>query len=190
MEFALAAGWRASGLDFDANAVAFCVDKGLDVQLGGIELFGDESEKFDWITLSHVIEHVHDPISLLIACRRLLRPNGCLWISTPNIDSQGHSRFGADWRGLEPPRHLVIFSHRGLQNALHEIGFDNVHNAPYQPTYRYIALKSRGIAERRDPCAHEHSNRFDLSSLLFDIWGWCFPLDREFITLIARKSPS
>ena len=35
---------------------------------------------FDVVTLSHVIEHVHDPIGLLKICRSLLAPGGQIWI--------------------------------------------------------------------------------------------------------------
>jgi 2-polyprenyl-3-methyl-5-hydroxy-6-metoxy-1,4-benzoquinol methylase len=57
---------------------------------------------FDAITMSHVIEHVPDPLASLDKCRRLLRLGGYLVLSTPNVRSLGHQRFGQSWRGLEP----------------------------------------------------------------------------------------
>jgi SAM-dependent methyltransferase len=60
--------------------------------------------------MSHVIEHVPDPVACLDKCRRLLKPGGRLVVSTPNIRSRGHLEFKQSWRGLEPPRHLQIFA--------------------------------------------------------------------------------
>ena len=111
--------WHATGLDPDVNAVASCRSNALDVLHGGIERFGAVESRFDVITLNHVIEHVPDPIELLRSCYRLLKLGGQLWLQTPNIDSLGSRRYGRHWRGLEPPRHLVLFDPVSLRSALH-----------------------------------------------------------------------
>ncbi len=41
------------------------------------------------ITLSHVIEHVHNPLDILDGCYAALKPGGSIWLETPNFDSQG-----------------------------------------------------------------------------------------------------
>ena len=45
------------------------------------------AEQFDAITLSHVIEHVHDPVEVIRACFNLLKSGGYIWLDTPNIAS-------------------------------------------------------------------------------------------------------
>jgi 2-polyprenyl-3-methyl-5-hydroxy-6-metoxy-1,4-benzoquinol methylase len=125
LEFARRAGWSVVGVDFDQKAVDAARSLGLDIRLGGVEAIGAE-ERFDGVTLSHVIEHVHDPIGLLRACYRLLRPGGWIWLQTPNVDSQGHRLYGANWRGLEPPRHLVLFTPASLGSSLTAAGFTDV----------------------------------------------------------------
>jgi SAM-dependent methyltransferase len=97
--------------------------RNLDVRLGGIEQFEGNRETFDWITMSHVIEHVHDPVKVLRAAHALLKPGGRLWLETPNAASFGHRHFGAHWRGLEPPRHLVVFDGQSLALAMMSAGF-------------------------------------------------------------------
>src|SRR5262249_46527812 len=79
--------------------------------------------EFDAIILNHVIEHVPDPITLLTDCRRVLKPGHPLVATTPNLDSAGHRRFGANWRGIEPPRHLHLFSVTSLRAAAGQAGF-------------------------------------------------------------------
>ena len=189
LDFARNAGWQAQGIDFDGEAVACCVRKGLAVQMGGIEVLADQAERFDWITLSHVIEHVYDPVGLLRACHRLLKPGGGLWIETPNLEAQGHHDFGAGWRGLEPPRHLVLFSRASLLQVLWEAEFQNVTDAPFRPLYRDLAHKSQAIADGRDPYQTPTPRKPSLKSLIADWRGRRNPNVREFVSLMARKTP-
>ena len=143
---ARATGWRSVGVEPDPRAVAVARSQGLDVHMGGIEVLDAVSGEFDLITMSHVIEHVHDPIGLLHACHRLLRPGGRIWIETPNLDSIGHSAYGASWRGLEPPRHLVLFTYGSLRVALSRVGFQGIHEAPYRPVCADIFSASEAMS--------------------------------------------
>lgn len=123
LELARTCGWDVVGLDPDPKAVANAARQGLTVHEGGIEYFSGRSELFDVITLNHVIEHVYEPVKVLEACHALLKPGGQLWLETPNIDSLGHARFQKNWRGLETPRHLVLFNRNSLVRALIHAGF-------------------------------------------------------------------
>jgi hypothetical protein len=73
--------------------------------------------------MGNVIEHVYDPAGLLVFCHRILAPGGRIVVVTPNARSLGHAYFKQDWRGLEPPRHLQIFTQQSLRKALTESGF-------------------------------------------------------------------
>lgn len=123
LELARNCGWNVTGIDFDPEAVANASKHGIKVYQGGIEIFEGKSELYDVITLNHVIEHVHEPSSVLKSCHRLLKQGGQLWLETPNLDSYGHKRFQHNWRGLEPPRHLVIFNKKTLRDSLIGAGF-------------------------------------------------------------------
>jgi SAM-dependent methyltransferase len=117
-------GWEVEGQEVDAEAAAVARRVfGLTVHLGRLEEAAFPSDRFDVITMSHVIEHLHDPVTLLRECRRVLKKDGSLVVATPNPESFGHSRFGAAWRGLEPPRHLYLFSSRALHNTAVQAGF-------------------------------------------------------------------
>jgi len=120
-------GWDVLGIDFDAEAVAAANSRDVPAQVASDEDLADfEAESFDAITVHHVLEHSYDPVLTLRRIHRLLRPGGLLWVATPNLDALGHRRFGASWRGLEPPRHLVLFTASGLREALVSVGFDVV----------------------------------------------------------------
>lgn len=119
-------GWNTHGTDADEAAVRTARERGLDVYHGALEQRAFPDECFDAITLNHVIEHVPNPRETVAECRRILKQGGMLAISTPNVDSLSHRYFGADWRGLEPPRHLHVFSKPSLNRILGLAGFSNV----------------------------------------------------------------
>lgn len=116
-------GWEVEGVDFDAQAVETARRRhNLSVRVGTLEDQDYEPESFDVITMSHVIEHVHEPMNLLRECRRLLKSGGVLVVATPNVNSIGHQQFKSAWRGLEPPRHLSLFSRKTLTQAANDSG--------------------------------------------------------------------
>jgi len=127
LKLARSAGWVAMGVEPDPSAAAVAREGGIEIVAADVgELPAAMDGSIDRIVLSHVIEHVYDPGALLRHCRRLLKPDGVLWLETPNLDSAGHEVFGADWRGLEPPRHLVLFRRRGLTLLLRAAGFSRI----------------------------------------------------------------
>lgn len=118
-------GWSVTGLDFDPVAAKAARERhGLEVHVGTIEdAFADGRALYDVVTASHVIEHVPEPIRFLSQCRSLLRPGGRLVLKTPNASSYGARRYGSAWRGLEPPRHLHIFTAPALISCARRAGF-------------------------------------------------------------------
>ncbi len=117
-------GWTVWGIDLDPAAAKIARDKrGLNVETASVEDLVAQGAKFDVITASHVIEHVADPLSFLDACRRLLYEGGKLVLKTPNVKSYGATKYGRAWRGLEPPRHLRLFSVAALNRCALKAGF-------------------------------------------------------------------
>ncbi len=112
-------GWSdVEGVEIDEEAAQAGRQRGLRIRLGTLQSQGYAPSSFDVITMSHVIEHVHEPVDLLRECHRILKPGGQLLVATPNTRSRGHRRFRDAWRGLEPPRHLFLFSPGNLGAAL------------------------------------------------------------------------
>jgi 2-polyprenyl-3-methyl-5-hydroxy-6-metoxy-1,4-benzoquinol methylase len=116
-------GWEVVGVELDEKAANVAkTNFGLDVFIGTLENTGFANESFDAITLNHVIEHVGDPIGLLRRCRDLLRRGGRVVVTTPNAEGLGHRIFREHWRGLEVPRHLMLFSLGTLKQAAFAAG--------------------------------------------------------------------
>jgi 2-polyprenyl-3-methyl-5-hydroxy-6-metoxy-1,4-benzoquinol methylase len=187
LHFAKEMGWSVVGVDFDEKAVLAARAIGLDVRLGGFESIRPE-ERFDAITMSHVIEHVHDPIYTLRRCFDLLKPDGILNVETPNFEALGRHRFGEFWRGMEVPRHLVIFTEDSLKNALQRCGFSHITcisrnfvtlglHAESRKLLEGKTVQSRSLAEILNPAAIFDGFRAIVNSS-----------NREFVKFTAQKA--
>lgn len=120
-------GWVVRGVDSDpVAAMAAKSLYGLDVCVGSLDDVVALEDHYDVVTASHVLEHVPDPKKFLAQCRRLLNRGGKLVLKTPNVKSYGHARYGENWRGLEPPRHLHLFTINALNACATHAGFTNV----------------------------------------------------------------
>ncbi len=116
-------GWQVEGVEVDPAAVEQARAGGLKVHLGSLEAQQYPQNHFDVITMSHVIEHVHDPAGLLRECHRILQPGGRLVAITPNLESWGHRIFRDAYIHLDPPRHLYLYTFQSFQILARNSGF-------------------------------------------------------------------
>lgn len=117
-------GWHAEGLDFDSKSVEAARQRGLKFHQGSLYQQQFPDACFDAITMSHCIEHFHDPLAWLIEVRRILRPGGQLSLVTPNTQSYLHRKFRQNWFAIDPPRHLHLFNPSSMKLLLKQAGFD------------------------------------------------------------------
>jgi len=96
---------------------------GLEVAEGTIETAGLPAGYFDAVVATHLIEHLNDPRSFLKEARRAMRPDGRLYLVTPNADGFQAVLKGSKWRSAIRD-HLYLFSVRTLGALLLSEGFD------------------------------------------------------------------
>ena len=185
---ALSLGYMAEGLEFDAHAVTAAVSEGLPVREGSLPGTGLAQDSYDAVTLSQVIEHVHDPLAALREIQRILKPGGWFWLATPNMDAPGHLHFGPDWRGLEPPRHLVLFSAKALALALERTGFVGIEFKPPGAVSEWFYKASFRISKNAKPDADialpENLVRLARRENSLALTN---PVDGEELVVVARK---
>ncbi|MEI7036143.1 class I SAM-dependent methyltransferase [Fulvimonas yonginensis] len=179
-------GIQASGCEPDPRAVEACRSQGLDVIQGDVFAPELDSEKFDIVTLNHVIEHVYDPLALLGRIHGRMTPGGILWVALPNPGALGLILFAQGWKGLHPPFHLLIPSQRLLISWLRETGFVDVRLVRRGCQSPGLWRESAQIAER-EKLVRPRTLRV-LVRILGDILStvstrWC-----EETILTARKS--
>jgi len=126
--------WRLYGAETSYSAVDFSRrELGLsNIFLGPIEKSPYEENYFDLVTLWDLIEHLEDPRRSLARIFKVLKMDGRLFISTPNIKIQlPKARFkkflniGTE-HCLEARDHLHDYSPRSLQRLIKESGFTTI----------------------------------------------------------------
>ena len=187
-------GWEASGIEPDLAAARVAREHyGLDVVCGTLEETSLPARQYDVVTLSHVIEHLPDPIATLRECGRVLADTGLLVVATPNVNSFGRRLFRTAWRGLEVPRHLQLFSVPTLVECAHRAGLHVQEARTSANSARWMFAASRLIARDGSlaggvPPAQLPA-RIRLQGWMFWVleWalGWFSPVGEE-IVLIAR----
>jgi SAM-dependent methyltransferase len=185
------------GTEVSSVAVQIAKEKyDLDVFQGTIEDIEWQERVFDNISLFHVLEHVHNPKSLLQKCYSLLSPDGVLVVAVPNEVSSLRARVRR-WlinTGLKERRGLGKF---GL--PLIDLGPQNgeTHLSHFSPEVLDQLLRNTrfSVLEKTlDPC-YLHVQR--LPRLKADVYYYsCLAFMRVFnvnvydtMLVIARKNP-
>ncbi|MFQ5599190.1 MAG: class I SAM-dependent methyltransferase, partial [Candidatus Krumholzibacteriia bacterium] len=149
-------GWEVAGIEPDPVAARVARDTyRIVVHAGDLQTAALPRASFDAVVLSHVIEHVRDPVRVLEACGGFLQRGGHLVLLTPNIESLGHRVFRDSWITLDPPRHLVLFAPRTLAGCCRAAGLEvtragtSTRIAPWRWAASR-ALRSRGVLPNLD----------------------------------------
>jgi 2-polyprenyl-3-methyl-5-hydroxy-6-metoxy-1,4-benzoquinol methylase len=106
-------GAEVLGLDYDLNYLVFARNQGINVRKGSIENVSD-NEKFDLIILSHVLEHVRQPIDFLKSLRKHLVPNGVLYVEVPSLEYVCAGGYGGQLINYWQNAHFTHFTLKSL----------------------------------------------------------------------------
>ena len=118
-----ARGCDAHGVEADRNILRVAERHGLNVKHGLFDAAHYERESFEVVTLDQVIEHVSDPSPVLQGIQRVLKRDGLLVLSTPNVSGWGARVFGSRWIHWHAPYHLQFFSAESMHRAVTAAGF-------------------------------------------------------------------
>jgi SAM-dependent methyltransferase len=88
-----AAGAQAEGIEPHEGYSVYCRESlGLSVRTATLETCGYAEGSFDLIRLSHVLEHMRDPVASLRVLRGWLKPGGVLYVEVPDIEVEAQTR--------------------------------------------------------------------------------------------------
>lgn len=79
---------------------------------------------FDFITLNNVLEHIPNPLGIIIECKRILKKGGRIFINIPNNSSLAYLLFKKNWVSLDVPRHFFTFSKKSMKLISKKLGLD------------------------------------------------------------------
>jgi len=137
-------GWNVVGVEPNKNAKSLAETKLLVNSPSNIysDLIHINEEKFDVITLWHVLEHVPNLSSYIANLKLLLKPNGVLVIAVPNYKSYDANYYKQFWAAFDVPRHLSHFSKKSIQLLFSKQQMDVVKILPMKFDSFYVALLS------------------------------------------------
>jgi len=78
---------------------------------------------WDVVMFHHSFEHLSDPTQALRQVARLVPPGGTCLVRMPTIPCYAWQHYGVHWVQLDAPRHLFIYSRKGMQSLAERTGW-------------------------------------------------------------------
>jgi len=125
-------GYHVYGTELDKDCIDFVQPYLLAAQLYNGDLLSAkyENNQFNIINICHVIEHLIDPNSYLLELNRIVKNEGLIIVSTPNIGALAYQLFRiVNFLGFKIPlivdglEHTVIFNQKNLRTVIENHGF-------------------------------------------------------------------
>ncbi|WP_242921654.1 class I SAM-dependent methyltransferase [Pontibacter liquoris] len=169
-------GWEVRGIEPNERARQVATaETGENIAASLEDLSG---EKFDVITLWHVLEHVHTLNETVDALIASLQDNGTLIIAVPNADSHDAKEYRENWAAYDVPRHLYHFTQPTMKRFLkkHRMVLEEV--LPMKFDAYYVSMLSEKHKDGKTKMlasvlngyksnSHAEKNGNDYSSLIF-----------------------
>jgi len=115
-------GWETYGVEVHKEASERARSGGLSVFTGDLFEANFPDQFFDVVRMSFVLEHLPNPRETLVEIKRILNPQGRIYISIQNARSLNYWLFGERWFSLDVPRHLFSFSVETIKRLTSSLG--------------------------------------------------------------------
>ena len=79
---------------------------------------------YDGIVITHVLEHVSDPLIFFSKLKKIMIPDGLIIVEVPNIERPFSDE--KEWESYCDPGHLYYFSENTLKNLLYQSGLEPI----------------------------------------------------------------
>ena len=110
--------WQVLGIEPSAEARENAVKKGIYLKENLLDI---TNQKFDVITLWHVLEHVENLKNTIKVLNSLLQPEGRIVVAVPNYKSYDAEFYKEHWAAYDVPRHLWHFSQKAIHKLFLEV---------------------------------------------------------------------
>ncbi|MGZ5030119.1 MAG: class I SAM-dependent methyltransferase [Methylobacter sp.] len=141
-------GGRAILLESNAWAATVARTQGIEVLEGNFQSV-QMTEHYDCVAMLDVLEHLLDPLAALVKAHQVLRKQGVLLLSVPNV---GHwsvvwdlleGKFDYQPVGILCNTHLRFFTRQGLESLITDAGFrverwENASSPPPESFTRFL----------------------------------------------------
>lgn len=188
-------GCEAYGIEFNPNSVDVCVKKGLDVRCGNFIDTDLQDGFFDAVIFWHVLEHLPSPRKALEKALRILKPEGKLFIYSPNAKSYVARIFGIFWHAWHLPFHFYHFDVCSIERLARECRFDLLKIQAISPEY-FVAHSLNNVLSGTRSTLYRYfylPNLFRslpfrlVTALLLRLADFWFPLQGECLRVELQK---
>jgi 2-polyprenyl-3-methyl-5-hydroxy-6-metoxy-1,4-benzoquinol methylase len=131
--------WNVFGTEPDLGARNIAAKKEITLQK---DLLKFTNQKFDVITLWHVLEHVENLQDYISTLNNLLSENGKLIIAVPNYKSYDAKYYNQFWAAFDVPRHLWHFSQSSIAILFGQVNLKVEKTLPMKFDAYYVSLLS------------------------------------------------
>jgi 2-polyprenyl-3-methyl-5-hydroxy-6-metoxy-1,4-benzoquinol methylase len=125
-------GYDAYGIDLNAEDINNGRERyNIKLEKGFLENF--HQYDFDIITSFNVLEHVSDPIKMLLEKKKRLKRDGIIVVGTHDIECKNHQKEKQNWKHIIPNDHLYFFSLSTLKKFGEKVGLELIYyNKPIE----------------------------------------------------------
>lgn len=131
-------GWKITGIEPERKARNRAGEKGVSLEENQEKI----NDKYDVITMWHVLEHIPDLENQIIFLKNHLTDNGILVIAVPNYKSKDAQIYKQFWAAFDVPRHIWHFSKKSIQLIFEEKGFKLIETKHMPFDAFYVSLLS------------------------------------------------
>ena len=131
--------WQVLGIEPSAEARENAVKKGIYLKENLLDV---TNQKFDVITLWHVLEHVENLKNTIKVLKSLLQPEGRIVVAVPNYKSYDAEFYKEHWAAYDVPRHLWHFSQKAIHKLFLEAEMIVEETLPMKFDSYYVSLLS------------------------------------------------
>jgi 2-polyprenyl-3-methyl-5-hydroxy-6-metoxy-1,4-benzoquinol methylase len=131
--------WNITGIEPSEKAKSTATKKGVPF-ISRLEDVPSHSK--DVITMWHVLEHVPDVQNQIAELKRILKPDGVVFIAVPNFNSHDAKYYGDYWAAYDVPRHLWHFGKTAIKKLFAEQDMELVNILPMKFDSFYVSLLS------------------------------------------------
>ncbi len=139
------------GVDISKYAIDMVKKKGFNGKVVNFDKVFNPIIKFDMAFALDVIEHMENPYVFLNNIKKILKKNGYVILTTPNISSFSHLIQKDNWYGYLDKTHKFLFEKEGLKYILKKNGFNivkcetlsNTNNVIYNAVTELLKIASQ-----------------------------------------------
>lgn len=124
---ARAGGFDVLGVEPSVEAAEHARERyDVDVITGFAEAVEFEPNSFDVVCAWHVVEHIPEPLRVLIRIAHIIRGGGVLAVEVPNIESVQARRLGDAWPHLDVDHHVAHYGPDSMRRLIKRSGLEVV----------------------------------------------------------------